>query len=182
MRVRVTTDSTGEMPLTGTVTFTSPTPTVVQASPSGSGGTQTQQSTSTAKATYRVEITLDEANERLRVGMTAKIEFILLSAENVIAVPTAFLTMNENGESVVTLAPEEDAAPEEDFAEEGIPDWEPINGEGTAPEGGSVVVTTGIADDYYTEITSGNLEEGTMIQGQAFAFDGGNAGLLEGIY
>jgi len=204
MKARIRTDSTGDEPIAGTVVFTSPTPTeTVTTTTDGSKQTQTA-AVSNAKATYRVEIALNEKNERLRVGMTAKIDFILMSAENVIAVPNSCVTTYPDGTSFVRMISQEEAAPAADPAGEDIQDnpWIPDSpSEGTGPEvqeepaaaegeenliesfpSREVQVTTGISDDYYTEITSGNIREGDMLEGESAAFDPGSAGLLDGIY
>ena len=50
---------------------------------------------------------------------------------------------------------------------------------GTATE---VMVTTGVADDYYTEITSGNIQEGEQIQ-SSMPYDSGDySDMMSGIY
>ena len=50
---------------------------------------------------------------------------------------------------------------------------------GTATE---VMVTTGVADDYYTEITSGNIQEGEQIQSSMPQDSGDYSGMMSGIY
>ena len=224
MLVRVKTDSTGEEVLTGKVVFSAPTPTEVQSSTSASDGAKRSATTAvtTTKATYRVEIELDEQNDRLRIGMTAKLEFVIASAKDCIAVPTACIMTDPDGSSYVRVAtmPEGgadmsgDGAEETDFEDtEEIPGFTPIPeddviieggmstgdedmaGTGHAPAAGEmdgmidesgmlireVKVTTGVSDGYYTEITSGNIQEGDMIESPEMDY-GGMGGWLDGIY
>ena len=222
MTVRVKTDSTGDEILTGKVVFCAPTPTEA---PAATGTDSARRSAtvavSTTKATYRVEIELDEENSRLRIGMTAKLEFVIDSAKDCIAVPTACIMTDPEGNSYVRLATpaepgmegaagaEEGGAAEgaggsDEFGEE-IPGFTPIPegdenwsggagadggmgaAEGFVDESGMLIrevkVTTGVSDGYYTEITSGNIEEGAMIESTSMDYGGmGAGGMLDGIY
>ena len=45
-----------------------------------------------------------------------------------------------------------------------------------------VLVTTGVKDDYYTEITSGNIQEGDMLEGEMSYGGFGSFDMLDGIY
>ncbi len=164
-RVYIKTDSTGADPLMGTVTYTALTPNNEDTSSSGSGtGGSTPSTTGTkTKATYRVEVTLDEVNERLRIGMNANLEFILGSAKDCIAVPTSCIIDDGMGGSFVRVVQYDDE----------------MNRETSEIE-----VTTGLADDYYTEITSGNITEGTEIEdpNDMGMMGGADTGLLDGMY
>ncbi len=44
------------------------------------------------------------------------------------------------------------------------------------------MVTIGVADDYYTEITSGNIQEGEQIQGTVDFGTGDYSSMMDGIY
>ena len=168
-RVRVKTDSTGSEELTGTVTFTSPTPTKETsntAAGTSSGSSGNSQNTKT-RATHKVEMTLDEPNDRLRMGMTATIDFVVASAENAIAIPSGCLISDGAGNYFVNLlSPAEEAAGDEDGTEQTT----------------EVMVTVGVSDGYYTEITSGNIKEGDQIQNSTAADTGDYSSMLEGIY
>lgn len=185
-RVRVKTDSTGNDELEGTVTFTSPTPTKETANTNGSGSTSSgssgnSQNTKT-RATYKVEVTLDEPNDRLRIGMTATIDFIVASAQNVIAVPTSCLIDDGNGNYFVNVVSSENS---EDgmTAEEGDTSGETGASGGSAlPASSEVMVTTGVSDDYYTEITSGNITEGEELLGASMDGSGDYSDMMSGIY
>ncbi len=169
-RVRVKTDSTGSDELTGVVTFTSPTPTKetsnTNSSGSGSGNSGNSQNTK-SRATYKVEVTLDEPNDRLRMGMTATIDFIVEEAKNAIAVPSGCLISDGAGNYFVNVVRSS---------------GEETSGEESETEVSEVMVTTGVSDGYYTEITSGNIQEGDQIQDNSAADSGDYSDMLDGIY
>ncbi len=200
-KVRVKTDSTGTTELTGAVTFTSPTPTKETSNNTNSANGSTSSTSSNnqntkTRATYKVEVTLDEPNDRLRIGMTATIDFIVASAQNVIAVPSTCLVDDGYGNyfvNVISSGTEENAAGSESA---GGSIWEDSTGAGfnqTAENVGAaggdgsadgavtqVMVTTGVAGDYYTEITSGNIREGEQLQTSGGAGD--YSSMLDGVY
>ncbi len=200
-KVRVKTDSTGTTELTGAVTFTSPTPTKETSNNTNSANGSTSSTSSNnqntkTRATYKVEVTLDEPNDRLRIGMTATIDFIVASAQNVIAVPSTCLVDDGYGNyfvNVISSGTEENAAGSENA---GGSIWEDSTGAGSnqtaenvgaAGDDGSadgavtqVMVTTGVAGDYYTEITSGNIREGEQLQTSGGAGD--YSSMLDGVY
>ncbi len=136
MVVRIKTDSTGDEVLTGTVTFVSPTATK-NSSKTSDDSTSSTASVSKSRATYRVDVTLDCDNEDLRLGMTAKMTFVLDSKENILAVPTSDIQTNDDGNNYVVV--------------------QKTDGSTT-----NVVVTTGLSDDYYTEV-SGDIKDGDII-------------------
>ena len=204
-RVRVKTDSTGTAELTGTVTFTSPTPTKetsnnANASNGSTSATSSNSQNTKTRATYKVEVTLDEPNDRLRIGMTATIDFIVASAQNVIAVPSSCLIDDGAGNYFVNvISSAADAAGTGDESTGGSV-WEDSTGSqeasaaaqtaGGADAAGAdmsagggvtqVMVTTGVAGDYYTEITSGNIHEGEQLQTSAATGD--YSSMLDGVY
>lgn len=191
--VRIKTDSTGEETLTGKVCFTALTPVSDTETPSdpkaGSGSSTSSQSSQSGagqnkgKAQYRVDISLDQANERLRLGMTARIDFILASEKNVLAVPTSCITTDPDGSSYVTVlrgaSPEAAEAMTGAAEDAGSADSAP----GTDDLGQSmqIPVETGISNDYYTQITSGDLKEGDQVL-PAASSGGSEDGMLSGIY
>ncbi len=219
-RVRVKTDSTGQTELEGTVTFTSPTPTKETSNSAGTGTNGSSSSSGNSqntktRATYKVEVTLDEPNDRLRIGMTATIDFIVASAKNVIAVPTSCLIDDGNGNYFVNVVGSGAAASgEADSMTDSMTGDESVGSDGAGAAaadaesgdatqgsgafGGSaqmddsssegamntteVMVTTGVADDYYTEITSGNIQEGEQLQSSTPADSGDYSDMMSGIY
>ena len=203
-RVRVKTDSTGTTELTGTVTFTSPTPTKETSNNTNSSNGSTSSTSSNnqntkTRATYKVEVTLDEPNDRLRIGMTATIDFIVASAQNVIAVPSSCLIDDGAGNYFVNVISSAADAGSTGDESTGGSIWEDSTGSsetsaaqtadgadtagGDLGEGGGVMqvmVTTGVAGDYYTEITSGNIREGEQLQTSGGTGD--YSSMLDGVY
>ena len=125
MRAVIKTDATRDDELEGKVSFLAPTPT--------QGG---------SAITYRVEITLDQQDERLRLGMTAKTNIVLEDKENVLTVPYDAVLSDTEGKSYIILMEQ---------AEDGT----------TAQR--NVYVTVGTEGDYYVEISSEEDLEGKEI-------------------
>ncbi len=124
MRAVIKTDATRDDELEGKVSFLAPTPTQGDS------------------VTYRVEITLDQQDERLRLGMTAKTNIVLEDRENVLTVPYDAVLSDSEGKSYITLMEQ---------AEDGT----------TAQR--DVYVTVGTEGDYYVEISSEEDLEGKEI-------------------
>ncbi len=144
MDVRFTTNATGEDMLNGTVTFTAVTPTKQQNSNNNNGNdgnsnTSTSGSTDKSRGSYRVIIRVNDKNDRLRPGMSAKITIITAKADDVLAVPNECISNNNNGESILTVTTDGGATTQE------------------------VVVTTGLSDGSYTEVSGTGLSEGTQL-------------------
>lgn len=210
-KVNITTDSTGTEILAGTVSYTAVAPNDTDDSSSGStasvntSGTASTNSSSASTATvatknkpmYHVEITLDQPSDRLRMGMNAKLEFITAEAKNVLAVPTTCL-MDDGMGGYYVLPYHDTSADGSGEATEGGSTADYGTGSSSADGSGSVdgsadggyletqiVVTTGIHDDYYTEITSDNLQEGELIEGAPNGGDSSSAdasSMMEGVY
>ena len=198
MPVRVRTDSTKEERITGRVIFTAPIPneqvTSTQTRTETAAAPAQTSASASSKPVYRVEIELDDINDRLRVGMTAKIEFILEGSTDCLAVPSDFIMTDPEGNSFVRVVsdtgnPEDPSG--QQAADEGAGETSPgaSEGEGKGLTGESlgmpvreVKITTGVSDDYYTEITSGNIQEGDMVEGESAGPVTGGFGMLDGIY
>lgn len=96
MTVVVKTDATGDEELEGEVIYVAPTPT----SSTGSSGAMAGATSSTS-ATYEVQISIKTANDRLRIGMSAKASILTDSREDVFAVPYDAIETTEDGKSVI---------------------------------------------------------------------------------
>jgi HlyD family secretion protein len=97
--------------------------------------------------TYDVVIDAANADLALRPGMTANVDVVVGRRDGVLRVPTAALRFRpQAGEGEAVAAPA------------GTVVWRLAR---SAPE--AVTVTTGLADDSYTEITSGALAEGDPV-------------------
>ena len=214
MSVVVKTDATGDEELEGEVIYVAPTP-----ESSGNSSSSAMGGSSSSSSTYEVQISIKTANDRLRIGMSAKASILTESRENVFAVPYDAIETNENGESVIyvvdttakempqstdTETGEEEEAgqktdgtqkaddtQETDETQEGdrempqagengeMPD---MSGNGERPQRGNgempdmsnsgagnmqnkkaIVVEVGLESDYYTEISSDELEEGMLV-------------------
>lgn len=214
MSVVVKTDATGDEELEGEVIYVAPTP-----ESSGNSSSSAMGGSSSSSSTYEVQISIKTANDRLRIGMSAKASILTESRENVFAVPYDAIETNENGESVIyvvdttakempqstdTETGEEEEAgqktdgtqkaddtQETDETQKGdrempqagengeMPD---MSGNGERPQRGNgempdmsnsgagnmqnkkaIVVEVGLESDYYTEISSDELEEGMLV-------------------
>ena len=193
MTVRIRTDSTESQVLTGKVTFCAPTPTSEAAvSTTTDTNRRTTQSSTNDKPTYRVEIELDEENPRLRIGMTAKLEFVIESAKDCIAVPNGCLITDPEGNSFVRLIKDMGMRDPEMAEEGGDAATEGAYSEGDMDEDGYIMqngvfvkevkVETGVTDGYFTQITSDNIEEGMMLESTMQDSGMADSGMLQGIY
>ena len=135
-KVNIKTDATGEEVMTGTVTFISPTAT--KDTEKDKKSESSTASVSKKRASYRVDVTIDGVNPSLRLGMTAKMIFIIEKKDNVLTVPSADIQTDESGNRYVVVQ----------------------KTDGTTE---NVTVTTGINDDYHTEISGTGIKEGTVV-------------------
>lgn len=143
--VEIKTDATGDMVMKGTVTFISPTAT--KNSDKDKDKSSSTASVSKTRATYRVDVTIEAPDPALRLGMTAKMTFIIDKKDGALVLPSADVLMDEDGNNYVMV----------------------MNAEGT---GDKVPVTTGISDDYFTEISGDGIKEGTeIVEGSAMDID-----------
>ncbi|WP_028243072.1 efflux RND transporter periplasmic adaptor subunit [Pseudobutyrivibrio ruminis] len=131
-------EATGDEEFKGQVTFVS---VASEASVAGAEPQAAVPTTSTASgaATYKIKIKLDETDDRLRVGMTAKASVILDSVDNVLAVPYDCVQQDENGKDFVAV----------------------IKKDGTKK---NIYVTKGLESDYYVEIKGEGLKEGMTVE------------------
>ena len=130
MKVLIKTDSTREQELKGTVTFVAP------AATEAASNIMAAAQTSTAPS-YKIEISLDETNDRLRIGMTAKLSIIKDEAKDVLSVPYDAVYTRDDGTNYIKVQ-------ENDEVRE-------IN------------VTKGLESDYYTEVKSDEIKEGMTV-------------------
>lgn len=218
--VAIMTDATGDDTLEGVVSFISP----VTSSSSSSASTASMMgaSTSSSSSTYEVKIDVLSKDERLKLGMSAKLNIITDSHDNVLAVrydaieekdggdlvvyvigqeevetkndvPTtsdgAILVVNVDGTAKVSGTPtpvkeetedkkSDDKPVKDKNGKKGKNDEKPsflkylfsskedldvlgsVTAKGNAKE---VVITKGIEGDYYTEIISPEISEGTVL-------------------
>lgn len=147
MQARFTTNATGEDFLNGVVSFVAVTPTKQQSSNnnnnnnsgSNGGATSTSGQTDKSRGTYRVLIKVNDQNDRIRPGMTAKITIVTNKAENVTAVPVDAIDYDLDGDTILHVT-KDDGATSVD-----------------------VKVTTGLSDGTYTQVTGEGLTAGTKV-------------------
>lgn len=130
-KAEIKTDATEDDVLKGTVTFVSPVSTAM--AQQGASTSSDTAAATTSRASYRVDITLDHKDDRLRLGMTAKINIIIAESDNTLAVPDEDIVTDKDGNSFVTAV---------------------IDGRET-----KVPVETGVKNDYLTEVKSDKLKE-----------------------
>lgn len=92
-------------------------------------------------ASFPAEIRIDGTDSGLLIGMNAKANVILSQKDNIFVAPDDAIGTNEKGEKVVYLQTGDTFVP--------------------------VVVTTGVSNDFYTEIISSEITEGCIILSSA---------------
>ena len=93
MPAYIKTDATGDVEMTGEVTY-------VAIAPTSSGGSMGAISNS---ASYTIKVTIDEADKNIRAGMTAKISISLEESADTLTVPYDAVTTLPNGTSTITV-------------------------------------------------------------------------------
>lgn len=121
-KVEITTNGTGDTKFTGTVKSIAP-----------------RATTGSSSVTYKVVITLDSMDDRLKLDMTAKLSIILDSKEDVFAVPYDCVQVDDQGNDYIELYSED------------------------AEENERIYVTMGLESDYYVEISGDGLTEGMTV-------------------
>ena len=139
MEVLIKTDATRDEELKGRVIFVASSATENQASQMA--GMSTSMNTS-GNATYKIQISLDSENDRLRLGMNAKLSIITDSRENVWAVPIDAIHERDNGTKYIEVLKNEN---------ENIEQKQELD------------VVTGLESSYYVEINSDKLTDGMQV-------------------
>ena len=100
-------------------------------------------------ANYKVKISLNDQNSRLRLGMNVKISIVTQSAEDVLAVPYGAIQTREDGSTYIEVIDEEASAPDE-------------KGRVTQVTK-ELDVTVGLQGSYYYEIKGPDIKEGLQV-------------------
>lgn len=103
---------------------------------------QNPSATGTATGGYSAEITVNDSESELLIGMNAKVKIILNEKKDVLAVPYDAIITDEDETSHVLLA---------------------VKGSDGVTKAKSAVVEKGMEGTYYTEITSSEVKEGDTI-------------------
>lgn len=138
-------DATDDEEFSGEVTFVAIAPT--SSSSSSAAGSGMSTSSSSSSTGYDIKIKLNDTDDRLRIGMTAKASVIIDSVSGVLAVPYDCVTTDSDGKSFVTVVDDENNETK-------------------------VSVTLGMESDYYVEIQSDKITEGTKIKATASSGSG----------
>lgn len=100
-----------------------------------------ETSTSSSSDGYEVQIALKTADDRLKLGLTARCSIVEEEAADVFAVPYDAVSQNTSGESVINVS----------------------EGENGSVSKKQIVVTKGMESDYYVEVQSDELTEGMKV-------------------
>lgn len=148
MKVLIKTDATRDAELEGEVTYIAPRATNSGSSAGGfsgliSGVDTSSFSSGSGSATYLVKISLKEPNERIRLGMNAKVSILTEERVETWSVPYDAVYTREDGTTYLERVTGKD--------EDGNILTEEMN------------VELGLQGTYYVEIISDNIKEGTEI-------------------
>ncbi len=172
-RVLIMTDATGDEELEGIVTFIAPTAT-------GSTSSNSSQSQSSSNgSTFEVKVDIQKKDDRLRLGMSAKLNIIKDVHNNVLAVPYDAIEEKEGGAHYVYVVDQAATASVDTPADDGGNGIQVVGIDGTnkgstqAPDGADafagvsgkkeIPVQIGLEGSYYTEIISPDIKEGMMV-------------------
>ena len=139
MKVLIKTDATRDEELEGKVIYTAVSSTQNLSSASIGQG-QMGTAVSSGNATYKVQIELLTTNDRLRLGMNAKLSIIVDSRENVWTVPYEAVYDRDNGTKYIEILKNEETGEKEELD-----------------------VEIGIEGTYYVEIKSDKLADGMKV-------------------
>lgn len=156
MPVVVKTEATRDAELKGTVTFVSPKANAsegslfdmssMMSSSSFSPLSSLTSSSSSDDATFDVMITLDEENERLRLGMNASVSIVTDESNDTLTVPYEAVYIDEDGSNYLEVqkTKKDKTGKEVTYSKK-------------------VKVTVGLEGNYYTEIISDDIKEGDVV-------------------
>ena len=177
--VAIMTDATGDDEIKGKVTFVAPTATAQQ-----SGSTTTSGSTS---STFEVKIDIINKDERLKLGMSAKLNILVDTHENVLAVPYDALEQKDDGNMYIYVTDDDSRKSDKDAKDSGdksILGITVVGSDGKTKDAGDdsdtptsfgaappdakknakeVKVTVGLEGDFYTEVSSPEIKEGMTV-------------------
>ena len=175
----VKTDATDDDELQGVVSFVAPTPD--SSADSGTNTTNLMSGSTSSSSGYEIQIILNDYDERIRIGMTAKTSIILESAEDVYAVAYDCIQTDGDGNTYIEIVDEtfQNDIRMNTNGKENVNDNTNENNSENKKENTNEVNTTtkrlyietGMESDYYTEIISDELYEGMKIVATASSGD-----------
>ena len=138
MEVLIKTDATRDEELKGRIIYVAQSATDVSEI---AGTSMTSMTTSgTSNATYKIQIALDTQNDRLRIGMNARLSIITDSTEDVWTVPIEAIHEKDDGSKYIEILKNEQTGEKEELK-----------------------VETGFESSYYIEINSDKIKEGMKV-------------------
>lgn len=167
----IKTDATDDDEFRGVVSFVAPTPD--STADSSTNTVNSMGGNTSSSSGYEIQIVLNDYDERIRIGMTAKTSIILQSAEDVYAVAYDCIQTDGDGNTYIEIMDEtmQNANRLNSNGKENVIDNtndntnennnENNNGVNTITK--RLYVETGMESDYYTEIISDELYEGMKI-------------------
>ena len=156
MDVLIKTDATGDEELAGKVTSVAPTAGSESVPAANAMEGLGNTAVSSSGSGYQVEIDLLEANERLRIDMTAKLSLIKEQKKNILVVPYDAIFTDENGNKTLHVVP--------DAQSDGTSAVPEMTGAESADDYTEIKVETGMESGYYVEILpTPGIENGTVI-------------------
>ena len=127
-KVLITTGATDNKEMTGTLTFVAPTPNTAA----------TEKSTTTTGTDYQIEASIENPDNRLRIGMTAKMVIITDEEKNALSIPDNCIQTDEKGAPYIDiLTPAGETTPTK--------------------------ITYTLKTDYYSAITGSSIKEGMEV-------------------
>lgn len=162
-RVVILTEATGDDELEGKTTFVAPSKGSTSSSTSANvTGNVSVGGSSSDSSGYEVIIDVTTADERLKLGMTARCSIILREKNDVYAVPYDAVNELPDGSCYITVADgtsDKESNPEDNNSEEGKTESNKADNSDLR----QITVTKGMDTDYYVEITGDSLEEGMKV-------------------
>ena len=131
MDVKIRTDSTRDEELEGKVIFIAPASNEMNSANTG----MSMSGVSSSKASYLVKIEILTPNDRLKLGMNAKLSIITDKSENALVVPYDAINEKNDGKHYITI----------------------IKDDGSRED---IEVEIGLESGYYTEVKSDKIAEG----------------------
>ena len=169
-KVAIMTDATGQDELEGVVTFVAP--------------TATAASGNSTSNTFEVKIDIKNKDERLKLGMSAKLNILVDTHENVLSVPYDAIEQKDDGNMYIYVTDGSGAGPGKPDDNKGSGGITVIGTDGeqknTDMPGSSadqsqqlfdsakanakeIQVTVGLEGEFYTEISSPEIKEGMTV-------------------
>lgn len=193
-RVVIKTDATRDDELMGYVSFIAPTSSsMATGGASSSTSASSMSSSQSSSPTFEVTITIITKDERLKIGMSAKLNIVVDQVSNVLTVPYDAIMTNAQGENYITVI-EKSGGPSANAGQNAGGNMPVISVNGQTVSGGSqnafsgnsgngglrkggnntngqmpsdnrrdIKVTVGMEGDYYTQVISDELEEGMTV-------------------